>query len=50
MRDVKKVINEVEVEEMARQVSIGSQSFENLREKGCFILFGIGGRQRIRSH
>ena len=38
MRDVKKVINEVEVEEMARQVSIGSQSFENLREKGCFYI------------
>ena len=38
MRDVKKAINEVEVEEMARQVSIGSQSFENLREKGCFYI------------
>ena len=40
MKDVKKTFNnkKVEVEEMARQVSIGSQSFENLREKGCFYI------------
>ena len=39
MKDVKKVSNnEVEVEEMARQVSIGSQSFQDLREEKCYYI------------
>ncbi len=39
MNDVKKIFNnEVEVEEMARQVSIGSQSFQDLREEKCYYI------------
>ena len=40
MKDVKKTFNnkKVEVEEMARQVSIGSQSFQDLREEKCYYI------------
>lgn len=39
MNDVKKIFNnEVEVEQMARQVSIGSQSFQDLREEKCYYI------------